>query len=66
MPTIKEASYGNDFQQDAGPVKASQYPTHLRAERPILPLLPPGDLLVEKEDFGLVEVPRPEFRPHDP
>ena len=41
-------------------------PTHLRADRPILPLLPPGDRLVEKEDLGLVEVPRPEFRPHDP
>ena len=43
------------------------FPTHLRADRPILPpLVPPGDRLVEKEDFGLVEVPRPEFRPHDP
>ena len=41
-------------------------PTHLRADRPILPLLPPGDRLVEKEDLGLVEVPRPEFRPQDP
>ena len=26
----------------------------------------PGDLLVEKEDLGLVEVARPELPPQDP
>ena len=47
------------------PVKLSNA-THLRADSPILPLLPPGDRLLEKEDLGLVEVPRPEFRPQEP
>ena len=32
-----------------------QDPTHLRADSPILPLLPPGDRLVEKEYLGLVD-----------
>ena len=37
---------------------------YLRAESPIRP--EPGDLLVEKEDFGLVEVARPELPPQEP
>ena len=31
------------------------FQTHFRADSPILPLLPPGDRLVEKEELGLVD-----------